>query len=110
MFYAGGADGFVYNGSMKVVGEACEVKKWHRVHGGSIVSLGLVNEERSLVFATEDGSVWMWDVEKGEFIMAFGDELITISDMIVIKGNGSGFGDAKGNNNVTVGEGFLHFF
>ncbi|KAK7342811.1 hypothetical protein VNO80_25767 [Phaseolus coccineus] len=104
-FYAGGADGFVYNGSMKVVGEACEVRKWARVHGGSIVSLCLVNEERSLVSAAEDGSVWMWDVEKGEVIMVFGDELITISDMIVMKGNGGGFGDGKGNNNVRVGEG-----
>ncbi|KAK7364216.1 hypothetical protein VNO80_12714 [Phaseolus coccineus] len=90
---------------MKVVGEACEVKKWPRVHGGSIVSLGLVNEERSLVFVAEDGGVWMWNVETGEVIMIFGDESITISDMIVIKRNGGGFGDGKGNNNVTIGEG-----
>ncbi|KAK7334535.1 hypothetical protein VNO80_26292 [Phaseolus coccineus] len=83
MFYASGVDGFVYNGSMKVVGEAY----------------------RSLVSAAEDGSVWMWDVEKGEVIMVFGDELITISDMIVIKGNGGGIGDANSNNNVTAGEG-----
>ncbi|KAL9298064.1 hypothetical protein ACSQ67_023960 [Phaseolus vulgaris] len=105
-FYAGGADGYVYNGSMKAVGEACEVRNWARVHGGSVVALGLVNGERGLVSAAEDGSVWMWDVEKGEVIMVFGDELITVSDMIVIKGNGGGFGDGKGsNNNFAVGEG-----
>ncbi|KAK7335008.1 hypothetical protein VNO80_26777 [Phaseolus coccineus] len=70
-----------------------------------VEQIGLENEERSLVFAIEDWSVWMWDVEKREVIMVFGDKLITISDMIVIKGNGGGFGDAKGNNNVTLGEG-----
>jgi len=107
--YAGGADGFVYNGlvklgSAKSVGKACEVKKWAKGHGGSIVSLVLVNEERSLVSAAEDGSVWMWSVENGEVMMVFGDELVTISDMIVIKGNGGGLGVGKGKE-VAVEEG-----
>ncbi|QCD86051.1 pre-rRNA-processing protein IPI3 [Vigna unguiculata] len=92
-FYAGGGDGFVYNGSV----EACEVGKWGQSQSGSIVSLALVNEERNVVSAAEDGSVWMWDVEKGEVVMVFGDELITLSDMIVIKGNGGGFGVGKGH-------------
>ncbi|WVZ03004.1 hypothetical protein V8G54_023810 [Vigna mungo] len=110
-FYAGGADGFVYNGpgkveSRKEVGDkGCnKVRKWGQKHSGSIVSLALVKEERNVVSAAEDGSVWMWDVEKGEVVMVFGDELITISDMIVIKGNGGGFGVGNGND-VAVDEG-----
>ncbi|XP_014490541.1 guanine nucleotide-binding protein subunit beta-like protein [Vigna radiata var. radiata] len=110
-FYAGGADGFVYNGPVNVEGrklvgddKGCKVRKWGQKHSGCIVSLALVKEERNVVSAAEDGSVWMWDVEKGEVVMVFGDELITISEMIVIKGNGGGFGVGKGND-VAVDEG-----
>ncbi|CAJ1978452.1 unnamed protein product [Sphenostylis stenocarpa] len=108
-FYAAGSDGFVYHGlvkveSRKLPNKVCEVSTWPQGHSGSIVSLVLVNEERNLVSAAENGSVWMWNVKKGEVILVFGDELINISDMIVMKGNIGGFGVGK-RNNVAVGEG-----
>ncbi|KAK7313644.1 hypothetical protein VNO77_38833 [Canavalia gladiata] len=106
-FYAAGADGFVYKGLMKVgsrklIGRAYELNPWSKGHSGSIVSLVLVNGERNLVSAAEDGGVWMWDVEKGEVTMVLGDEMGSISDMIVARGTRE-FGFRKGNNAV-VGE------
>ncbi|XP_061374523.1 uncharacterized protein LOC133316763 [Gastrolobium bilobum] len=92
-FYAAGADGLVYNvtmkvGSRKVVGKSYELMTWPQSHGGAIVSLVLVNEGKNLVSAGEDGSVWMWDVENGEVTMVMGnnDMGISISDMIVARG------------------------
>ncbi|TKY66372.1 ROOT INITIATION DEFECTIVE 3 protein [Spatholobus suberectus] len=105
-FYAPGADGLVYKGvvkvgSRKLLGMGYEVNTWSKSHGGSIVSLVLVNEGRNLVSAAEDGRVWVWDVEKGEVTMILGNEMVSISDMIVAKGSG-GFGVRKG---IAVGEG-----
>lgn len=113
-FYAAGSDGFIYKGLIKVgsrkmfgKGKAYELVNWGKTkrHGGSIVSLFLVNEGRNLVSGSEDGSVWMWDVEEGEVIMVLVNDQIlgrtrSISDMIVVKGtnNNNGF-------SVTSGEG-----
>lgn len=116
-FYAGGSDGFVYKGLMKVgnrkmleKGKAYELVnlgKNTKSHDGSIMSLVLVNEGRNLVSASEDGSVWMWDVEKGEVIMVLGNDQIlgrrstrSISDMIVVKGSNvtKGNGSSKGGD------------
>ena len=83
----------------------CELSTWSKSHGRSIVSLALVNEGRNLVSAAEDGSVWMWDVDKGEVVMDMGNEvvMVNISDMVVARGNGE-FGVRKGNN-VAIEEG-----
>ncbi|XP_027356794.1 uncharacterized protein LOC113866104 [Abrus precatorius] len=106
-FYAAGADGLVYKGLMKVgsrklLGRAYELKNWPRSHNGSIVSLVSVNGGRNLVSAAEDGSAWMWDVERGEVTMVLGNGMENISDMIVARGSGE-FGVRKGNN-ATIGQ------
>ncbi|KAG5098851.1 hypothetical protein JHK82_048705 [Glycine max] len=109
-FYVAGADGLVYKGAMKagsrkLLSRVCELSTWSKSHGRSIVSLALVNEGRNLVSAAEDGSVWMWDVDKGEVVMDMGNEvvMVNISDMVVARGNGE-FGVRKGNN-VAIEEG-----
>ncbi|KAK7405358.1 hypothetical protein VNO78_06607 [Psophocarpus tetragonolobus] len=100
-FYAAGANGLVYKGQVKV-GRTYKVNTWFKGQSGSIVSLDLVNEERNLVCATEDGCVWMWDVKSGEVTMVLGNEMVSISDMIVVKVNG---GLVTKGNNVAIGEG-----
>ncbi|XP_058745917.1 protein ROOT INITIATION DEFECTIVE 3-like [Vicia villosa] len=95
-FYAAGSDGFIYKGLMKVgsikmLEKSYELVNWGsktKNHGGSIMSLVLVNNGRNLVSASKNGSVWMWDVEEGEVIMVLGNAQIlgSISDMIVVKG------------------------
>ncbi|XP_020215314.1 WD repeat-containing protein 18 [Cajanus cajan] len=112
-FHAAGADGLVYEGvvkdeSMESLGGGYEVNAWSKRHGGSIVSLALLNEGKNLVSASEDGNVWVWDVEKGEVTMVLGNEMVSISDMIVAKGSGD-FGVRKGNN-IEVGDGSSGFF
>lgn len=119
-FYAGGSDGFVYKGLMKVgnrkmleKGKAYELVNLGnktKSHDGSIMSLVLVNEGRNLVSASEDGSVWMWDVEKGEVIMVLGNDQIlgrrstrSIGDMIVVKGSNVTKGNASSKGGAISG-------
>ncbi|KAK7317845.1 hypothetical protein RJT34_02415 [Clitoria ternatea] len=109
-FYAAGANGLVYEGrvkigSRKLLGKAYELSTWSKGHGGSVVSLSLVNGGENLVSAAEDGGVWMWDVEKGEVSMVLGSEMGSISDMIVVRGT-SEVGVRKGNDNHEVGGAF----
>ncbi|KAL2326836.1 hypothetical protein Fmac_020263 [Flemingia macrophylla] len=107
-FHAAGADGLIYggvvkHGIMELQGGGYEVNAWSKSHGGSIVSLVLLNEGKNLVSAAEDGNVWVWDVEKGEVTMVLGTtEMVSISDMIVAKGIGD-FGVRK-RNNIAVGD------
>lgn len=92
-FYAAGADGLVYKGSRKKMDTENRANyemvtnTWSKKrHGGSIVSLVLVNGGRNLVSAAEEGSVWMWN-EEGEVTMVLGNEYMgrSISDMVVAK-------------------------
>ncbi|CAL0328794.1 unnamed protein product [Lupinus luteus] len=90
-FYAAGEDGLVYMGSMNrkmIIDKGYELFTRSKCHNGSIVSLVLVNEGKDLVSASEDGSVWKWDVMNGEVTMVVGnnnDKRSMISDMIVAK-------------------------
>ena len=109
-FYAAGANGLVYKESMKVgsqkqLGKAYELIAWSKSHSGSIVSLVLVNSGKNLVSATEDGSVWMWDVDKEKVIMVLGNEMGSISDMIVAQGT-TEYGVRKGNATSDEASGF----
>ncbi|KAL9383437.1 hypothetical protein Peur_023760 [Populus x canadensis] len=68
-FYAAGADGLIYKGFLKVgsrkeVTQMLEVETCGEKHGGEIISVVIMNEGKNLVSATEDGSVYLWEVEK----------------------------------------------
>ncbi|XP_057450843.1 protein ROOT INITIATION DEFECTIVE 3-like [Lotus japonicus] len=93
VFYAGGHDGLVYKGLMKVETKNTLIKSYDLVplsktkrHSGLIVSLILVNHGRILVSAADDGSVWAWNVERGDFITALGNNMGKISHMILTIG------------------------
>lgn len=90
-FYAAGSDGSVYKvllkvGKKKVTSPGYELVKWNQCHIGGIVSLALVNERRNLVTASEDGSIWIWEVDAGKAILVLRNEIGTISDLLAITG------------------------
>ncbi|KAL5977585.1 hypothetical protein ACLOJK_041483 [Asimina triloba] len=96
-FYAGGSDGKVYVGELKVVSrrkwfsrmrdEETGVVAWAEEHNGAITALALVDYGRCLVSASEDGSMKMWDVECGRVIRVVEQERSsTIRDLVVAKG------------------------
>jgi pre-rRNA-processing protein IPI3 len=67
-FYAAGADGLIYEGFLKVgsrkeVTQMLELETCGEKHGGAIISVVIMNEGKNLVSATEDGSVYLWEVE-----------------------------------------------
>lgn len=118
-FYAAGADGLVYKGSRKKMDTENRANyemvtnTWSKKrHGGSIVSLVLVNGGRNLVSAAEEGSVWMWN-EEGEVTMVLGNEYMgrSISDMVVAKCGTSSSSTSgvvrKGIDFATGGGGFI---
>ncbi|KAI9085907.1 hypothetical protein K1719_031984 [Acacia pycnantha] len=103
--FAEGSDGSVYKASiMKAVRktqneEEVVVKKWNKKsHVGSTEAVVVVNEGKNLVSASEDGSVWMWEIEREEVTMVIKDNnnssnnglimegISSISDMIVVSG------------------------
>ncbi|KAJ7948802.1 Protein ROOT INITIATION DEFECTIVE 3 [Quillaja saponaria] len=109
-FYAAGSDGLIYKGSMKVPskelkGRGHELVSWGQKHDGSIVSLVIVNQGRNLVSAAEDGSVWLWGIEKGEVILVLGSTTMTsISSMVVTRGVRYGKGSVgSGTSSFTSG-------
>lgn len=90
-FYAAGSDGSIYIGSTR-----CPIRKrtkanlqaikWRERHGGAVVSLGMLNQGRNLVSGSEDGSVWIWEVEKGVVMTVLGSEMVGISHLVVARG------------------------
>ncbi|KAK4255950.1 hypothetical protein QN277_008875 [Acacia crassicarpa] len=105
LLFAAGSDGSVYKASImeavrKTQNEEVVVKKWNKKnHGVSTEAVVVVNEGKNLVSASEDGSVWMWEIEREEVVMVIKDNddssnnggLImegssSISDMIVVSG------------------------
>ncbi|XP_058072174.1 protein ROOT INITIATION DEFECTIVE 3-like [Magnolia sinica] len=104
-FYAGGADGRVYVGKLKVVSRRrqlstdrdadVEVATWAQEHNGAVTALAMANQDQCLVSASEDGSIKVWEVESGKVIRVVGQERSNgISDLVVAKGiasSNSGF-------------------
>lgn len=101
-FYAGGSDGFVYKGILKVgskqlVNQGRELVKWSPKHDGAIVSVVMMNEGQNLVSAADDGSVWIWEVATGQVLKALrNDDMGSISDMVVATGLSHGRGHRAG--------------
>ncbi|KAJ6423514.1 hypothetical protein OIU84_024471 [Salix udensis] len=92
-FYAAGADGLIYKGFLKA-GSRKEASRMHELviladkHGGAIISVVMMNEGKNLVSAAEDGRVYLWEVERGQVIMVLGNNMESISDLVVASGIG----------------------
>lgn len=51
------------------------------------MSLAMVNEGRNLISASEDGSVWVWEVDGGKVVMELRNVMAaSISDLVVATG------------------------
>ncbi|KAL6199028.1 hypothetical protein ACLB2K_028815 [Fragaria x ananassa] len=107
-FYAAGSDGSVYIGSFMVgsrknVIQGSELMTFPHKHRGAVVSAVLVNAGRNMVSASEDGIVLIWDVGEGQVIMAFGNEMSSISDLVSATGisYNKGHSSAVGKNVAT---------
>ncbi|KAL5564098.1 hypothetical protein UlMin_027262 [Ulmus minor] len=108
-FYGAGSDGSIYKGWVQIGKNVKHVNGNELIrltenHNSSIISLVMVNNGRNLVSASEDGSVWMWELDYGQVAMALrnGNK---ISDLVVargisyMKGNGNGNGVRVSINN-----------
>ncbi|XP_050370710.1 protein ROOT INITIATION DEFECTIVE 3-like [Argentina anserina] len=108
-FYAAGSDGSIHIGSFmvgsrKLVIQGSELMTLPHKHNGAVVSVVMVNAGRNLVSASEDGSVWIWKLGEGQVnrvIMAFGNEMTSISDMV----SATGIDYNKGHSASEVGKG-----
>lgn len=109
-FYAARSDGSVHKGSFMMesrtlVSQGSELMMtWPQKHGGAVVCVVMVNGGRNLVSAAEDGSVWVWEVGEGQVIMALGNEMASISDLVSATGirrhsKGHGFEVGKSGAN-----------
>ncbi|KAM5586372.1 protein ROOT INITIATION DEFECTIVE 3-like [Rosa sericea] len=105
-FYAAGSDGSVHIGSFmigsrKLVIQGNDLMTLPHTHSGAVVSVVMLNGGRNLVSASEDGSVWIWEVGVGQVIMALGNEMASISDLVSAtgisynKGHGSEVGKSS---------------
>ncbi|XVE63311.1 hypothetical protein DITRI_Ditri07aG0009700 [Diplodiscus trichospermus] len=102
-FFAAGSDGFIYKASMNVgsknlVNRGCELIRWPQKHEGGIVSIVTLNELKNLVSASEDGRVYIWEIETGQVIMELGNDMGCISDMVVANGTVQGSKVGKRSN------------
>lgn len=99
--YAAGSDGLIYRGNLKVESEKPKIQDNELItmaqkHKGMVVSVAMANEGKNLVSASEDGSVYIWEVESGEVLFVLGNETGSISEMVVVA---SGIGESKGCGN-----------
>lgn len=90
-FYAAGSDGSIYIGATKsptrqLTKRSLQVIKWREKHGGPVVSLAMLNQGRNLASGSEDGNVWIWEVEKGQVMTVLGNEMVSISDLVMARG------------------------
>ncbi|VVA18951.1 PREDICTED: ROOT INITIATION DEFECTIVE [Prunus dulcis] len=113
-FYVAGSDGSVHKGSLKVgsrklVTQGSELIAWTPKHGGAVVSVVMVNGGRNLISASEDGSVWVWEVDAGQVIMALGNEMGSISDLVAATGINCSKAYGFGMSNGAYGSGNCHF-
>ncbi|MBA0783693.1 hypothetical protein Gotri_001364 [Gossypium trilobum] len=107
-FFAAGSDGFIYKGSInagskKHVNQTQEFIRWAQKHDSGIVSLVMVSETNNLVSASEDGKVYIWEIETGEAIMGLDNDVGSISDMVVANGMERGLNFGKKADNFYDG-------
>lgn len=72
------------------MGTSSELIPWSPKHDAAVVSIVIVNEGKHLISAAEDGSIWVWEVKKGEVIMALENEIGSISDLVMATEKGLG--------------------
>lgn len=89
-FYAAGVDGVIYKGALKAssrqaVQEARKIVPLKQKHYGPIVSIRMLSDGQNLVTASEDGNVWVWDIQSGEVVRILGHEMKIISSLVVAK-------------------------
>ncbi|OVA20120.1 WD40 repeat [Macleaya cordata] len=92
-FYAGGSDGRLYVGVLKVkrrelISSDNEVVAWAPEHGGAVTAVVMANEGRNVVSASEDGSIRVWEVESGRMVRVLGhhERGGSISELVLAKG------------------------
>ncbi|GMJ11394.1 hypothetical protein HRI_004808600 [Hibiscus trionum] len=112
-FFAAGSDGFIYKGLIYVgskmhVNQGHECTRWAQRHESGIVSLVMASATRNLVSASEDGMVYIWEIETGEAIMGHGNHIGSISGMVVANGMGQGLKVGKKVENFGDGYGGLN--
>ncbi|KAA0059059.1 protein ROOT INITIATION DEFECTIVE 3-like [Cucumis melo var. makuwa] len=66
-----------------LTGTSFELIPWSPKHEAAVVSIVIVNEGKHLISAAEDGSIWVWEVKKGQVIMALENEMGSISDLVM---------------------------
>lgn len=89
-FYAAGVDGVIYKGALKAssrqaVEEARKIVPLKQKHYGPIVSIKMLSGGQNLATASEDGNVWVWDIQSAEVVRILGHEMKIISSLVVAK-------------------------
>nr|ALU09333.1 WD40 protein [Lonicera caerulea] len=101
-FYAAGSDGSVYSGGLAGQPWKHELNPvaWERKHVGPIVAIATINYGQNLLTASEEGDVWIWDLETRVVVKVLADkEMGSISGLVVAKG----FDEVCGNGNGRFG-------
>ncbi|GAY67161.1 hypothetical protein CUMW_254360 [Citrus unshiu] len=105
-FFAAGSDGLIYKGLLKYqsrqqMHKGQELVTLANRHDGVVVSVMMMNEGKNLVSAAEDGSVYIWEIEKRQVVMVLKNELAgSISEMVIA----TGIGGSQLENVMTVAE------
>ncbi|XXG80034.1 hypothetical protein AAC387_Pa09g0987 [Persea americana] len=98
VFYAGGSNGQVHVGALKVnrrkqsSRHEAEVVALSQEHCGAVTGLVITNEGRNLVTASEDGVIWVWEMTSRKVVRVLGKELTSVSDLMLAKGVGGSGG------------------
>lgn len=90
--YAGGSDGQVHAIPLKCRGRRHQgkVEVWEAEPTGAVMAVAMVNGNRNLVSASEEGIIRIWEVESGSNIQIPGHERAdTVSDLQVATGFGN---------------------
>ncbi|XVF79089.1 hypothetical protein PTKIN_Ptkin14bG0191300 [Pterospermum kingtungense] len=102
-FFAAGSDGYIYKGSINVgskrhVNQGHEFTRWTQKHESAVVSLMMLNEQKNLASASEDGRVYIWEIETGQVIMGLGNDMGSLSDMVVTNSTWQGLKTGRRDN------------
>lgn len=89
-FFAAGVDGVIYKGALKAssrqaLQEARKIVPLKHRHYGPIVSIQMLSGGHNFVTASEDGNVWVWDIQSGEVVRILGHEMKVTSSLVVCR-------------------------